>query len=272
MISKGVSYGFDNKGQPIVCDGNLPTLIVGAMGSNKTVGHVAFQLLDDDSGKRSQIVLDPKGEVCSITCEYRRKVCGKDNVKIINPYGLLVKERPDMKSDGWNPLAHLNPDAPSYGDDCAAVGNAVIEVKSNESQPIFPKGARSAFTAGVNFEVREARRQNLPPSLANVRAVWALETAQLVEVIKKMIATGDPDIVTRVRKFFNDNTEIQNLKSNIETETAWQTKPMRDDMCVKDGVDFSACKKRATTIYIIIPIEELKPAYSPDKRLRDRSE
>lgn len=262
MIWKGVPLGFDSKGRPIACGGNLPTLIMGAMGSNKTVGHVALQLLDDDSGNRSYIVLDPKGEVCALTCKYRRKVCGKDNVKIINPYGLLAKERPDMKSDGWNPLAHLNPDAPSYGDDCAALGDALIKTSSNESQPIFPNSARSAFTAGINFEVREARRQNLPPSLANVRAMLTLETAQLVEVIKKMIATGDPDIVTRMRKFLNDNREIQSIKSNIETDSAWMTKPMRDDMmCGKNGVDFSACKKRPATIYIILPTEELKPAY-----------
>ena len=56
-------------------------------------------------------MIDPKGEVCAITSKFRRKV---SDVKIINPYGLLVKERPDMRSDKWNPLSHLDPSSVRY--------------------------------------------------------------------------------------------------------------------------------------------------------------
>jgi type IV secretory pathway TraG/TraD family ATPase VirD4 len=110
MIWNGVPLGFARDGSPIAYDGNAPVLVFGPPGSNKTVGFVAAQLLDDDQGGRSYIVIDPKGEVCAITAKFRREVCGDGNVKIINPYGVLVDERPDMTSDGWNPLgdpAHL---------------------------------------------------------------------------------------------------------------------------------------------------------------------
>ena len=66
--------------------GNAPTLILGPPGSKKTVGLVATQLLDEP-GKRSFIVVDPKLEIAAITANYRRKVCGGNNVKIVNPYG-----------------------------------------------------------------------------------------------------------------------------------------------------------------------------------------
>jgi type IV secretion system protein VirD4 len=230
-------------------------LVFGPPGSNKTVGFVVNQLLDDVSA-RSYIVIDPKGEICAITSNFRRSLL-YHNIKIINPYGVLTDRRPDMTSDGWNPLGDLDPDAQGYGDECAAKADALIKTSGNESQPIFPNSARSALAAGINYEVRDARAQGLPPSLANVRATLTLETEQLVEVIKNMIATGDPDVVTRARKFLNDNREIQSIKSTIETDTAWMTKPMRDDMCVAGGVDFNACRQRPTTIYVIIPTAEL---------------
>jgi type IV secretory pathway TraG/TraD family ATPase VirD4 len=54
----------------------------------------------------SIIVIDPKGEIASITEKSRRV----SDVKIINPYGLLA-ERPDMQSEGFNPLNDLEPEA-----------------------------------------------------------------------------------------------------------------------------------------------------------------
>ena len=95
MIWDDAPLGFDREGKPISYNkgadgsGNAPTLIFGPPGSYKTVGLICTELLDEP-GKRSYVVLDPKGEIAAITSKYRRKVCGADNVKIINPYGLLV--------------------------------------------------------------------------------------------------------------------------------------------------------------------------------------
>src|SRR5271155_2165176 len=129
MIWDGAPCGFDRDGKPISYNagddgsGNAPTLVFGPPGSNKTVGLVATQLLDDDSGKRSYVVIDPKGEICAITSKFRRKV---SDVKIINPYGLLVDVRPDMRSDGFNPLNDLDRTALGFGDECQAKGDALI--------------------------------------------------------------------------------------------------------------------------------------------------
>ena len=100
MIWKGSPLGFTREGAAIGHDGNEPTLIFGPPGSSKTVGVVMCQLLDEPGG-RSFIVIDPKGECAAVTARYRREVCGAENVKIINPYGVLLDQRPDLKSDGW---------------------------------------------------------------------------------------------------------------------------------------------------------------------------
>ena len=257
MIWRGIPLGFrrEDERQPLTYDGNAPALILGPPGSSKSVGVICNQLLDDDSGERSYAVIDPKAEVTAITSRFRRTV---SDVKIINPYGVLVDKRPDLKSDGWNPLGDLVPDSPSFADECAARGDALIKTNANETQPIFPNSARSALTAGINFEVKIARLLGKIPSLPAVRAMLTLDTEQLVERVNEMIATGDPDIVTRMRKFLNDNREIQSIKSNIETDTAWMTRPMRDDMAVKGGVDFRALKERCTTVYVILPTKEMR--------------
>jgi type IV secretion system protein VirD4 len=256
MIWRGVPLGFDrDTGKPISYEGDAPVVIYGPPGSFKSVGLICTALLDDDSRARSYLVLgDAKAEIAAITSRFRRLV---GDVKIINQYGLLTDIRPDLKTDGWNPLGDLDPDSPGFADECAARGDALIKTNANESQPIFPNSARSALTAAINFEVRTARMLGEIPSLPAVRAMLTLDTQQLAAQVEKMIATGDPDIVTRIRKFKNDNREIQSILSNIDTDTSWMTPPMRADMVIKGGVDFRALKERCTTIYVCIPTAEM---------------
>jgi len=262
MIWQGVPLGFDRDGRPIdysAADdggGNAPTLVFGPPGSFKTVGLVATQLLDEP-GERSFVVIDPKGEICAVTSRYRRRV---SDVKIINPYGLLVDERPDMKSDGFNPLNDLDPTALGFGDDCQAKGDAMIRTGSNEHQPHFPDSARSGSTATIMYEVRDADAHipPIPRSLPQVRGILTQGPEKLKASIEKMVNSGDYDIATRAAKFLAATNEIESIKSTIETQTAWMTKPMRDDMTTKGGVDFRNCTKRATTVYVIIPATELQ--------------
>jgi hypothetical protein len=80
--------------------------------------------------------------------------------------------------------------------------------------------------------VKDARVRGVPAALPNVRAVLTQETEKLRASVKLMVASGDFDIATRAAKFLADNTEIQNIKSTIETQTARMTKPMREDIGV----------------------------------------
>jgi len=258
MIWKGSPLGFALNGKPLAYDRNESTLIFGPPGSFKTVGPAACSLLDEP-GKRSFVVMDPKLELAAITANYRRKVCGKDNVKIINPYGMLVDQRPDLKSDGWNPLGDLDPDSPTFGDDCGAFGDALVKTKSNESQPHFPDTAREGITGTIMAVVKDARSRTppLPPSLPAVRAILTQESAKLKVSVEKMLALSDFDISSRLARFLATTDEVENVKSTVGTETRWMTKPMRDDMAGKGGVSFRALYDRPTTIYVGLPIVEL---------------
>jgi type IV secretory pathway TraG/TraD family ATPase VirD4 len=177
----GVPLGFDvTTRKPIAYEGNAPVLIVGPPGSNKTVGIVMNQLLDDESD-RSYIVMDPKGECCAVTSRFRRSI---SDVRIINPYRILVDQRPDMASDGWNPLGDLDPDTFDYGDDLLARAKALIRADANLSQPYFSDASRSGVTGFSDDEVRRSRAANVPPSLPRVRERLTLDPTELERYVR----------------------------------------------------------------------------------------
>jgi type IV secretion system protein VirD4 len=253
-IWNGSPLGFSRDGRPISYDGNAATLIIGPPGSQKSVGAIAPLLLDEP-GQRSFVVIDPKGEIAAITSRYRRSV---GDVKNINPYGLLTDVRPDLRSDKWNPLGELDPASRSFGDDCAAICGALIKTDPGEHQKHFPDSARAGSTGTTMFTVRDARSRGAVPLLAAVREIMCLEPKALREAVEAMIAGGDYDIRTRLQKFLAENNEIAGVKNSVEVATEWMTPPMRDDMNTGGGVKFRDIKRRPTTIYVILPTEELQ--------------
>jgi len=255
MLWDGVPLGFTKGDKPHAWAGSAATLICGPPGSGKTVKLICNQLLDDDSGKRSYVVVDPKCEVCAITSRFRRKV---GDVKVINGYGLLVDQRPDLKSDKWNPLAALDPGSPGFSDECAAIGNALIKTDSNEHQKHFPDAARSAATGCMMQECKDAKQDNRPPSLLRVRILLTQDRKPMQDFIRRAIAEGDPAIISRLAKFLDDTDELANIKSTFEVASTWIDSPLQADMDTAEGVDFRDGRKRCTTYYIIVPTEELE--------------
>src|ERR1700733_4570417 len=170
-----------------------------------------------------------------------------------------MAKRPDLRSNKWNPLGELDPASRSFGDDCAALCGSLIKTDSNEHQKHFPDSAREGITGVTMFIVRDARaRGGVVPKLADVREIMCLEPKALRAAIEQMMQLGDYDINTRLQKFLAESNEIIGILSTIETQTAWMTAPMRDDMDTAAGVKFRDIKRRASTYYVVLPTEELQ--------------
>ena len=88
------------------------------------------------------------------------------------------------------------------------------------------------------FVVRDARARGAVPKLADVREIMCLEPKALRAAVERMMQLGDYDINTRLQKFLAETNEISGIRSTIETQTAWMTPLMREDMDTATGVKF----------------------------------
>jgi type IV secretory pathway TraG/TraD family ATPase VirD4 len=138
--------------------------------------------------------------------------------------------RPDLRSNKWNPLDELDPALRTFGDDCAALCGSLIKTDSNEHQKHFPDSAREGITGVTMFVVRDAVARGAVPRLADVREIMCLEPKALRAAVERMMQLGDYDINTRLQKFLADSNEIGSIRSTVETQTAWMTQIMREDM------------------------------------------
>ena len=107
---------------------------------------------------------------------------------------------------------------------------ALIKTDSNEHQKHFPDSAREGTTGVTMFIVRDARARGAVPKLADVREIMCLEPKALRAAVERMMQLGDYDINTRLQKFLAETNEISGIRSTIETQTAWMTQIMREDM------------------------------------------
>ena len=108
-------------------------------------------------------------------------------------------------------------------------------------------------------EGKDAKRDNRPPSLLRVRLLLTQDAKPMRDFIRRVIAEGDPAIISRLAKFLDDTDELANIKSTFETaSTAFTSPALQEDMETAEGVDFRDGRKRCTTYYIIVPTEELE--------------
>ena len=133
-------------------------LLFGPTGSGKTKRFLTPNLLCGLED-RSVIVIDPKGELAAITANARREM-GHD-VLILNPFNVL-----GLGSAGFNPMAKLDPNASTFYDDAAAIGEALIKVEGSE--PHWSESAQGLIVALIMWE---KLTKGSAASLENIRAM-----------------------------------------------------------------------------------------------------
>ena len=220
---------------------------------------------------RSIVVIDPKGELAAVTAAWRRTV---SDVVVLNPFGLHVGQYPDLASAGFNPLASLDPLAPTFYDDAKGLAEALIVVEG-DPQRHFPESARGLITAAIMWE-RKLHGENA--SLKRVRMMLTereqLETIDGERVpvaglryIAKMMsdaASQFPDhggwqIASLASRFAAEfSNETRGIQSTLDTQTGWiLSDPLAGDL-ERNGIDFRALKQKPSTVYVTLPGERLR--------------
>src|ERR1700726_4022169 len=127
-------------GGKIPYQGERHLLLFGPNGTGKGTRFLIPNLLTIKD--RSIVVVDPKGELAAVTADYRRKV---SDVVMLNPFDVL-----GLCSEGFNPLAALDPQSPYFYDDAAALGEALIKVESKD--PHWSESAQGLIVALIMWE------------------------------------------------------------------------------------------------------------------------
>ena len=252
----------DRAGAELQYKGDRHLLVFGPTGSGKGRRFLMPNLLMGLE-EQSVIVIDPKGEAAAVTAEARRKM--GHEVVILNPFNVL-----GLGSAGFNPLATLDPSSPTFYDDAAAIGEALIKIEGNE-----PHWSESAQGLVVALLMWERLRNGEQASLENVRSMltepneWESVTdadgkvrqrqsAGLRITAARMVEKGGYEIESLSARFIEDSRELSSIQSTGDTQTRWLlSRPMRADLA-KNGIDFADLKKRPTTVYVILPAERLR--------------
>jgi type IV secretion system protein VirD4 len=258
-ISLGLAWNTKTgrSSRPVFYDSDRHLTLFGPTGSGKGICLEIPNLLSLTG--LSTISIDPKGENASVTARWRRTV---SDVVVINPMGLLVDQRPDLASAGFNPLVGVE-----TFEHAAAIAEALIKVEG-DSQPFFPESARGLMQALIMWEVKLARDEGRLPSLRNVRRI--LTEAELTDkdgrpiaglrkTAADMIAFGGPQIASLAGRFIEKGREIAAIISTADTQTRFLlSDPMGSDL-ERDGIDWSRLKgPRPVTVYVILPAEYLE--------------
>ena len=258
-ISLGLGWNIKTgrTSRPVFYESDRHLTLFGPTGSGKGISLEIPALLSLRG--LSVISIDPKGENAAVTARWRRTV---SDVVVINPMGLLVDQRPDLASAGFNPLVGVE-----TFEHAAAIAEALIKVEG-DSQPFFPESARGLMQALIMWEVKLARDEARLPSLRNVRRM--LTEAELTDKdgrpiagLRKtavdMIAYGGPQIASLAGRFIEKGREIAAIVSTADTQTRFLlSDPMGSDL-ERDGVDWSRLKgPRPVTLYVILPAEYLE--------------
>jgi type IV secretion system protein VirD4 len=257
-----------DKNEVMEYDGELHILLFGRNGSGKSTRILVENLVTLKN--RSLIVFDPKGELAAQTHRARRKLGG---VKIIDPFGVLKGCGLQIESDGYNPLALLDPADELFYDKAKSLTLAIIDVEGEGNNKFFPETAQGLFCVGIMFEVVTAAREGRTPSLLRARR-WCLEpdqfekspdgqTETLVAGIqvnaKKAVAEGGQlaDLAARFADESPNNRELKSVLSTLATQTEFLVSiPIARDL-EKGGWSFAQLKEQPTTVYLILPPNEV---------------
>lgn len=254
--------------------GERHILLFGVNGAGKSTREL-LRALATIKG-RSIVVLDIKGELCAQTLRVRQQICGAANVKRVNPYNLH-----DLGSDGFNCLVCLDPNDDLFYDKAKRLALAIIETE-DDPQKFFPESAQGLLTAAIMWEVMQARIEGRAPSLANVRKLicerdeW--EDVPPIMIGKKlvpqpprqvkglkvncelMVREGGEQIAGLVSRFLRDHgkNELSGIQGTFATQTELLlSKPIARDLG-KGNWSFAQLREKPTTVYIIIPPDEVK--------------
>jgi type IV secretion system protein VirD4 len=212
----------------------------------------------------SIVVVDPKGDLAKMTGDHRERK--GSHVIRLNPFDVL-----NLKSDGFNPIAALDPQSEDFPDDAMGLAEALIRVEGRD--PHWSASAQEIVCALIMYV-----RVTLGPtaSLNDVRKMLGKSSKEFRDIVlarsidyegkpipgmlPASVIFHCPELETKASRFADigpENREIASVMSVALTQTRWlDSRPVANEVG-GEPFDFSRLKREPTTVYLMLPARRL---------------
>ena len=187
-----------------------------------------------------------------MTASYRANRGNK--IVMLNPFDVLK-----LGSNGFNPVAALDPKSDDFPDDALGLAEALVRVQGQE--PHWSESAQDLLAALAMYS-----RLTEPDggSLGHVRAQLGKPATEFRQLVGEMMVAGvthdcEELIVKsgRFREISSENKELNSILSTALTQTRWlDSRPVKADL-TSGAYDFGRMKEEPTTVYLILPARRL---------------
>ncbi|MEM7601420.1 MAG: type IV secretory system conjugative DNA transfer family protein [Verrucomicrobiota bacterium] len=241
-------------GTPIgLTDDRHRTLIAGSR-SGKGRSCIIPELL---TNKGSTIVIDPKGELASITARYRAEAMGH-SVSIIDPFRITPNRCEEYRKQ-FNPLAEIGLENPTAIEDCGLIADALV-VSQNSKDSHWDETAKM-FIEAVLLHVAYGEAANKKKNLIYVAELIAGKQGKPFEqLLDEMMEMGGPDdrsaagaIAMREKGTEERGSVLSNVRKNLKF---LDYDAMRHALSHSD-FSLGDLKKKPMTIYLVLPATRL---------------
>jgi type IV secretion system protein VirD4 len=237
--------------------GEMHLISFGAPGTSKSTSLAAVNLL---LLRRSFLVVDVKGELFAISASARRRMGSK--IILINPFAELLDVRPDMESDGWNPLAQLDPKSFEFYSKAKTIAEAVASISGDSKSDFFEASMIDLWAA---FCMLERINNGHNAHLRNVRAAIAGSREEMLLALEQMKSSGIYALEVAGSAAYarlTDKNSLATSFADVIATTLKNTDFLNDDRLGYDmarggAIDFQAMHTDLITVYLVVPVSQL---------------
>lgn len=244
---------------PIITTPESHTLIVARTRTGKGTSVIVPTLL---LYRSSIFVIDPKGENAAITARYRRDQLGQD-VHIINPWNVLpahFQKQGFSHFATYNPLDVLDRNDPNAVSVAGSLATNLCGVES-ASEPHWRENAIAMVTGILLWIADQPGQPKTLAHLADLIAGGPQGDDLRKTLFPQMIASSAFDGAMRLmvaRFLIMGEKEYGSVYSNAATQLQFLADPRVKAATMKSSFQSSDIVKGKTTIYIIIPDNQMQ--------------
>jgi len=257
MTFKGIRIGYSRESGKVLRylgPGHLITVAPTRTGKGRDI--LIPALLD---WPYSCVVVDPKGELASVTSAQRRRF---GQVIYLDPYGLHGGLMKGARPSRYNPMARLDPNSIEFSAQSEKISDSLIW-EEGEALSFFTGGARG-LCSGIQMGLTEHAEPH-EKNLISMRSVITGEFQGGVNVFdfaKSIIANSSNQVLRQKLARFCvpgaiKSRSLADIIATADVQTSFLSDAALAHSLSASDFSFADLKKRVITVYVVLPLDYL---------------